>query len=264
MARHRFSFVRAGGFDQPNIRTGADLAALGELDQKLWVALACPTTGIEFDPRTLELLDIDGDGRIRASELLAAIDWIVKVIVDPEDLVEGRKAIALDRIDESDPEGALLRKTARAILDSQGKEKSKEISVDDTAKSLDALAKRRFNGDGVVPASSASDEATRQVVLDILACTAPAEDRGGEKGVTEATVNAFWSDVAGHVAWLDEVAADTNAWPIGPRTPDAWKAYDAVRAKVDDYFARARIADFDPRALPAINRDEKEYAALIY
>jgi hypothetical protein len=54
---HSFKFVRAGGFDQVQITTGADLKALPELDQKLWVALACPTTGIEFDARTLELLD---------------------------------------------------------------------------------------------------------------------------------------------------------------------------------------------------------------
>jgi hypothetical protein len=49
------------------------------LDQKLWVALSCPTKGIEFDARTLELLDSDADGHIRAPELLAAIDWAARL-----------------------------------------------------------------------------------------------------------------------------------------------------------------------------------------
>ena len=52
-------------------RSGADIVNLGALDQKLWVALACPTRGVEFDERTLELLDLDGDARVRAPEVIA-------------------------------------------------------------------------------------------------------------------------------------------------------------------------------------------------
>ena len=37
--------------------SGADLLALDELDQKLWVALSCPTRGIEFDGRTLDMIE---------------------------------------------------------------------------------------------------------------------------------------------------------------------------------------------------------------
>jgi len=54
-ANHIWKFFRAGGFDQVRLDTGADLMALDELDQKLWVALACPATGLEFDARTLAL-----------------------------------------------------------------------------------------------------------------------------------------------------------------------------------------------------------------
>jgi hypothetical protein len=72
---HTWNFFRAGGFDQVQIDTGADLLALKYLDQKLWVALSCPTRGIEFDTRTLDLIDSDADGRVRANEVLAAIAW---------------------------------------------------------------------------------------------------------------------------------------------------------------------------------------------
>ena len=54
---HDFKFFRAGGVDQVLICNGFDIAHMGELDQKLWVALACPTRGIEFDTRTLDLID---------------------------------------------------------------------------------------------------------------------------------------------------------------------------------------------------------------
>jgi hypothetical protein len=79
---HQWKFFRAGGFDQVRIDTAADLLNLKDLDQKLWVALSCPTKGIEFDARTLELLDSDSDGHIRAPELLAAIDWTSERLAD--------------------------------------------------------------------------------------------------------------------------------------------------------------------------------------
>jgi hypothetical protein len=36
------SFFRAGGCDQVRLESGADVLALDQLDQKLWVALASP------------------------------------------------------------------------------------------------------------------------------------------------------------------------------------------------------------------------------
>ena len=50
--------------------------------------------------------------------------------------------------------------------------------------------------------------------------------------------------------------------PLGLNTEAAAAAVKAVKAKVDDYFARGRLAAFDPRSVNALNRDEKEYAAL--
>ena len=90
---HRWSFFRAGGFDQVRLDTGADFAALAELDPKLWVALSCPTTGVEIDPHTLALLDEDKDGRVRFPEVLAAVKWAVGVLKKPDLLVEAVSAI---------------------------------------------------------------------------------------------------------------------------------------------------------------------------
>ena len=73
MSTHKWSFFRAGGFNQVSIETGSDLLALKELDQKLWLALSCPVKNIEFDAKTLELVDTDHDGHIRASEIIEAI-----------------------------------------------------------------------------------------------------------------------------------------------------------------------------------------------
>src|SRR5438045_5803646 len=45
-------------------------------------------------------------------------------------------------------------------------------------------------------------------------------------------------------------------------TPAAYDAMKTVMLKIDDYFARCRLAAFDARALTAVNRQEVEYLAL--
>ena len=94
---HTWKFFRAGGFDQVRLDTGADLMALDQLDQKLWVALACPTTGLEFDKATLALIDTDKDGRIRAPELIAAAKWAGSCLKNPDDLLKSSACPAAER-----------------------------------------------------------------------------------------------------------------------------------------------------------------------
>jgi len=69
------AFLSRGRIRPGETRTRTDFAHLDELDQKLWVALACPTRGIEFDTKTLDLIDTDKDARIRAPEIIAAAKW---------------------------------------------------------------------------------------------------------------------------------------------------------------------------------------------
>src|SRR2546425_5064820 len=102
---HTWKFFRAGGFDQVRLESGADLMALDQLDQKLWVALACPTTGLEFDSRTLALIDADKDGRIRAPELIAAVKWAGACLKNPDDLLKSAPALPLAAINDATLEG---------------------------------------------------------------------------------------------------------------------------------------------------------------
>src|SRR5512146_1653114 len=118
---HSWNFFRAGGVDQVMLRDGADILNLSKLDQKLWVALACPTRGIEFDSKTLDLLDSDKDGRIRAPEILAAIKWIQEHFKNPDDLLKGGDVVPLSAINDKSPSGAALLIGAKRILENLGK-----------------------------------------------------------------------------------------------------------------------------------------------
>ena len=228
-------FFRAGGSTRSESETGAELVSIGELDQKLWVALACPVKGLEFDQRTLELLDTDHDGRVRAGELIAAARWAGSMVVDVETLAKGSSSLPLAMIDRASDAGQLVARTAEALLESVGKGGADGINVADTAAALTAFGAQPFNGDGILPPDAIADLELRAAAADVVACVPdPPKDRGGRTGVDATSIAAFFADVAAHVAWLDRGREGTIR-PLGAQTAAAHAGLAAVADKVDDY-----------------------------
>ncbi len=259
---HGWQFFRAGGFDQVKLTRGSDLLALSELDQKLWVALACPVEGLEFDRRTLELIDTDHDKRVRATELIEAIQWAAARLKDVETLACSADGLALAAIQVGTEEGALIRETAQAILRRQEQGERDTISVADTDNAVAWFDGQPFNGDGVLPASAVSDEGLRGLVGEILATAGVQQtDRCGDPGVDAAMVAGFFDALEARSGWL-EAGTSEEILVLGDQTAAAYAALEAVRGKVDDFFARCRIAAFDPRALDAINGEEATYLSI--
>jgi hypothetical protein len=256
---YNWKFFRAGGFNQVVISSGADLQNLDQLDQKLWVALACPTTGVEFDKTTLALIDTDKDGRIRVPELIAAAKWAGGLMKNPDDLLKGRPTLKPAAINDASPEGKLIATFARQVL---GKSDTDEVTFDEAATAAATFAAKPFNGDGIVPADSATDDATKAVIADIINCVGADTDTSGKPGVSQARVDQFFAAAAAYSDWWKKAEGDASVLPLGLNTEAAAAAVKAVKSKVEDYFARGRLAAFDPRAVSALNRDEKEYAAL--
>src|SRR5688572_9239995 len=261
MNTHRWKFFRAGGFDQVRLASGADLTELENLDKKLWVALACPTTGVEFDAQTLNLIDTDKDGRIRASELIAATKWTTGLLKNPDDLLKGSAELPLSSINDSTVEGKRLLASARQVLTNLGKTNAAAVTIEDTTDPK-LFVQTDFNGDGVIPADAAKDEAIKSVINDIIACFGPEADRSGKPGVNQAKVDTFFTEAQAFSDWWKQAETDPAINALGQTTPSAAAALQAVRQKVEDYFARCRVASFDTRALNALNRDEKDYSGL--
>ena len=260
---HQWKFFRAGGFDQVKLETGTDLLSLDQLDQKLWVALACPTTGIEFDPKTAALIDTDKDGRIRAPELINAVRWAGSLLKNPSDLIAGGDQLALSAINDATPEGAQLLASAKQILTNLGKKDEPAIALADASDAVKIFSNTVLNGDGIIITESASDDATRAVIVDIGACGGTVTDRSGKPGIDQARADLFFADAAAYDAWMKQAEAGAaSILPAGEGTAAAAAAVKAIKAKVDDYFGRCRLAAYDPRALPVLNRKEEEYAAI--
>jgi hypothetical protein len=261
-SKHTWRFFRAGGSDQVAIETAEDLRNLRSLDQTLWVALACPVKGLEFDERTLTLIDRDGDGRVRAPEVLEAVEWACRMLKDPAVLLRGGD-LALDAINDADEDGARLLASAREILTHLEKSGAATISVHDTMQTATVFAHTSFNGDGVVPVEVAAAGEDREVAEAIVAALGAATDRNGKPGFTQASLDAFFDECAAYAAWWAKAEQRASELlPLGDRTGAALAALRAVRPKIDDYFGRCRLAAFDARATAALNRQETEYLTI--
>ena len=258
---HTWHFFRTGGLDQVALTTGADLLALEHLDQKLWVALACPVKGLELDEKTLALIDTDGDGRIRVPELLAAITWSAARLSDVGTLLAGTDGLPLAALNLNTPEGRAVHASAKQILANLGKKNATTITIAESADTAKIFAASPLNGDGVIPPEAAAEAATKQLITDMIASTGGTADRTGSLGVTAADIEKFFVALADYAAWATSGAA-AAVLPLGDQTSAASAAIAAVRAKIDDFFARCRLAAFDARALAALNRSETEFLAL--
>lgn len=260
--QHRWQFSRSGGFDQARLETAADLADLANLDLKLWAALACPVKGLEFDERTLALIDTDHDGRVRAPEVIAAVQWCEDHLRDLAALKTGSDSLPLAQISDRTDSGKAILASAKQILKDLGKPGATSISLDDVADTAKIFAQTRFNGDGIVPVDAASDDATKKIVEDVIACLGGLTDRSGKPGIDQAKLDGFFAELLAYSDWARKFETDAGLRPVGDATPAAADAWRAVRAKVDDYFTRCRLAEFDPRSLAAVNRKEEEYLAI--
>jgi len=273
---HRWKFFRTGGFDQVCIESADDLRHLGELDQKLWAVLTVPTSGLEFDERTLQLIDTRGEGCVRAPDLLAAVDWACKLLRDPQILFEPGDGLQLESIDQSHPDGEAVAGAARALLAALGRPQATDISLADLSDTGPLFAPQQFNGDGVVVPGLTSQEDLAAAIAMIVAARGGVPDRSGETGLDQAGLEAFLAEAQAVCDWHAQGQASVDAGAAGQAgegaqaailalgldTAAAASALDAVKAKVDDYFTRCRLAAYDPRAAAALNASEQELAGL--
>ncbi|HBD09559.1 MAG TPA: hypothetical protein DCZ69_15005, partial [Syntrophobacteraceae bacterium] len=205
---HKWRFARVGGFDQVRLETGADLLDLDRLDQKLWASLSCPTHGLELDSKTLELIDSDGDGRIRVPEILAAVKWIESVLKNPDDLTKRASDLPLSAINDSKPEGKQLLASAKQILVNLGKPDAAVVTAEDTADTVKIFAQTKFNGDGIVPFDSTDDEQLQCVIKDVMECVGSELDRSGEPGITQEKMDQFYAELQDYSDWWSQAEAD--------------------------------------------------------
>ena len=251
---HIWQFSRVGGVNRVNLETGMDLISLEHLDQKLWTALSCPVHGMEIDSKTLELIDKDSDDRIRVPEIIEAVKWLTSLIKNPDDLVRENPVLPLSAIDDSTEEGKSLLTSARQILTNLGRPDDTEISVEETSDTEKIFADTKFNGDGIITEDSTEDENIKKLINDIITFIGSETDRNSKQGINADHIDSFYKNCEDYSNWYALAEADLeNILPFGDSTADAYAAYTAVKSKIEDYFLRCRLAEYDPDSTEVLN-----------
>lgn len=256
---HRWRFFRAGGFDQVQLETPADLAALRGLDQKLWASLACPVQNLELDRRMLDYIDLNRDGRIRAPEMLDVVDWSLARLADPAVLFQQGPLLLSSLTD--DAVGTRLRLAAQRLLGVLGRPDGDSLTPADTADLAQLFPPHQPNGDGLVPATLTDDAELKVAIADIIGCLGAQTDRSGEPAIGAEQITVFFDQARQIHAWYAR-AAEQGLDVFGEGTVAAVEALSAVRDKIDDYFTRVAMAEFDPRAAALMNAKEEELVRL--
>ena len=258
-----WTFSSVGGAARVKITSGRDIARLGELDRKLWTVLSCPVAGLEFDQKTLEIMDTDGDGKIRVDEVIATAQWLTGILKDPDLLLKEDSELPFSAFNTENENGARLLASARQILANLKLEKD-SIALEDTSDSVRIFAETRFNGDGIItPASAGEDEKLAELIATIGAAVGKAMDRSGVDGITADHVEAFYTAAADFKAWKETGEADKTAiLPYGDGTAAALDACNALKDKIADYFMRCKLIAFDDAVSDAVDVSAEKIGAI--
>lgn len=247
---YNWQYCKIGGVARINITSGKDIAQLGQLDKKLWTVLSCPVTGLEFDEKTLKLLDSNGDGKIRVNEVVAAADWLTSVLKDANLLLKQEDKIALSAFNIDNADGKKLHDSAKQILKNLGVE-GEEITLAQASDSVAIFAKTALNGDGIITEQSTDNEELKGVIKAAIDTVGALDDRSGLKGIDAALLDKFYAACADYKAWKDAGTADLFAF--GDDTAAALDACNAVKDKIADYFMRCKLAAFNADSAAALD-----------
>ena len=236
---HKWNFFKTSHLVQASVKTGDDLKNLKNLDQKLWTVLSMSVDGLVFDKKTLEFLDTDKDGRIRAPELLAAIDWLdvrLKSLDVVFDKSSRRDALKFDSINSETPEGKELLKSLKEVAAQNGKSDATETTLEEVTSIGKIFAGTAFNGDGIITPLSTAESELSEIISAIGKTQGTMLDRSGENGINQEKIDAFFKDASSYVAWTDEGKVKPEIFFLGENTTDAYNAYAAVKDVVDGYL----------------------------
>lgn len=248
--KHFWRFVQNGGLIQPEISTIDDVLNLENLDPKMWTALACPVSGLEFSEETLNLLDSDKNGRVRVPEILSVISYIKKYFAKPEIIMTEGDSIPLEALSETNFAcGHSPLESATSVLKILNKPDSKEICYNDVSASDKLFTPNVINGDGVLPAECIKDEFVCSVVKDIINCTGGTDEISGVKGITRSQKEEFFTKAKEIKNWREAaVQEDPKIFFLKEGTDLAAKSFVKVQDKINDFYLRCSLINYDQNA----------------
>lgn len=246
--KYKWEYENIGGSARVKIKTGEDITHLHELDPKQWTVLSCPITGLEIDDKSLSYIDCDKDGKIRVNDIINTSKWITNAIKNSNLILKGNSSIDIEQFNTENEAGKKLYNASKQILINLGKEEN-TISITDTTDIAAIFAKTRFNGDGIITEKSTDEESEKAVIAAAIATVGSVTDRSGDQGINAEIIENFYKLLSDYISWHDSAIEA----PYGEDTDKAIEAYNALDAKVKDFFIRSKLASFSPDSTASLD-----------
>jgi hypothetical protein len=250
-------FERIGRVEHLRISDCNGLAGVMEIDEAHWIATSAPVSGLRADAVFLSLVDSDANGRIRADELVEAIQWLMAHLKDAKGINEQSSTLRLDAIDTTTDDGERILAQIQKILCRMGKEDQLTISLDDIRTLKATIEQSTVSEAGIVMPDATESQQVKALLQTIVMVTGGADHPSGQKGVGSAQLAMFLNDAQQFEKWLgrkEEVEQTLAAF--GDQAVQAYELYRQMAPKFDSYFAQCLALTQDPNlasrfALPA-------------
>lgn len=255
----KHTFQRFGRTYHLSIRTVEDLELIPDLEEALWIATTAPIETINCDLKFMNYMDFDRDGRIRVSEVKAAVRWLLDHHQHKEKIEAGNFSIVMDDIREDSPEGKRIRTSAAKILrriarKSPSGEEKKVIELSEVQKIIAVEEKGGLDEAGIVLASAAPNEKICEFIKTILLTVGGKDHHNGETGVADEQLEQFMSQSKEFCDWymlsdLPDGKTMSAIMPLGYDTGTAYTSFIKFRDKIDQYFALCDLVRLNPELL---------------
>ena len=243
------TFRKLGHSYHLHIAQSADLESLIDLDQAHWVATSAPMDAIRCDPTFLSLIDADNDGRIRASELKAAIRWTLDQLGDTNGVTNRSRVLRLSAVNTDAPDGKRIHSSAKRMLASLNQQDGTEIDLEQIRKIKSSIESMPVSEAGVVLAETGTDSDVCQFIRDIMTVVGGAPHPSGTMGVGTSQLSQFRQQINAYMNWYErgDVQTDTSRaelYPLGNETCQAYAQFAELSERIDQFFNQCQTLGF--------------------
>lgn len=233
---YNWNYTYVGGVPRVQMATGADIAHLDELNEKLWTVLSCPVKGLEIDEKSLGYIDANKDGQVHVTEVQAAAKWLCAVLKDADLLLRGVDRLSLSDINAETAEGKQVLDAVAKVLASLGTPDAQEITLTDTSRCLAVIIEQKMT-------ALKAERAALPVVEP------PYGDKTAEMAEVYAALDgkvrehyrrtrlSQYSALVGELVEVPEAAAKA--------TEEEWVEMGAKLAAYSDYVASQNVSEAD-------------------
>lgn len=260
-------FNKYGGMYQLAIDDAAGLALIDQLNPALWAVTSAPLKDLQCDPGFLVFMDPESRGRVRIDQVVAARDWLFKLLAKRERLTEKSEVLRLADLDTSMEEGRAILKTAERILNQTGAADKNVLSLTQVRAFRASYAQALANGDGIIPPEVLNDAEVVVFVNDIIAVVGGTPDASGRTGVGTVQLDRFLNQGKAYLGWkgtgtLAAGTPDTAVQPWGEATAAAAALVKEFDGKLSQYFWQCDLVRQESAAAARLHLAAEELAKL--